>query len=94
MPCHMMEKVRYFTTVAVAVAAASALVGCGESVAGHQAKSPTGREMVFVAPGVNLVLDDAAGPEARRIAEEIERAYSSALISARPAIDRRWGGAP
>jgi len=42
-------------------------------------------ETVRVAPGVELVLLDQAGPEARRIAEEIQRTYAAELISARPA---------
>jgi hypothetical protein len=44
-------------------------------------------ETVFVAPGVDLVLRDSAGPEARRIADAIQRIYGAELITARSPVE-------
>ena len=53
-------------------------------------KSASEQERTRIAPGIELVVSDSAGPEARRIAAEIQEKYDAELISARPANARRW----
>jgi|SoiMethySBSTD1v2_1073268.scaffolds.fasta_scaffold01008_3 hypothetical protein len=65
-----------------------ALGSTGCAVGAHSGQPPSERRLI--APGVALVLSEHAGPEARRIAAEIEAKYSSELIAARPAAAPHW----
>ena len=64
------------------------LAGCASTV--ESAKAPDAPERTRIAPGVELVVSDRAGSEARRIADEIQRKYASELLSARPSDTAAW----
>jgi hypothetical protein len=68
------------------LASALAMGGCASSLPPDGAR---GVERRPIAPGVEVVLSNQAGPEARRIAEDIERTYAAELISARPVVAQR-----
>ncbi len=62
--------------------------GCAGGAA--PVRSASAVERTQIAPGVELAVRDEAGPEARRIADEIRAKYASELITARPAASPHW----
>jgi hypothetical protein len=71
----------------ITVIAALGAAGCASSLTSPSTPSVESTE---IAPGVELRLSEQAGPEARRIAEEIQSRYASELITARPNEASRW----
>ena len=72
----------------VALLAAVGAVGCAASSA--PPRSSASVERSTIAPGVELVVSEAAGPEAVRIADEVRAKYAAELITSRPMNTPRW----
>jgi hypothetical protein len=65
-----------------------AAAGCATS--SSPARNAFDVECTEIVPGVELTVSDNAGPEARRIADDIRVKYAAELMTSRPTIAPRW----
>jgi hypothetical protein len=67
-----------------------ALAPAGCTAGSGPARNASEVECSEIAPGVELAVSGQAGPEARRIADEIRAKYAAELMTAHPAPTPRW----